>query len=213
MHIDKFIIVPLLCVLVTPVHAANLGVVGETFPVMEFSFMTLIESRLNALIQSGEMKDIEERWVANVTQHTNRPTPIGLKRATQNNHYLYTPAITLSEDIRDEKNHVLWAKGTRVNALESMPAYQPNWLLLDADDPAQVRWVKRTLQGYADAKVILTGGEIGKMEVELEKPIYFDQGGRITHQLGIRRMPVHVSREGNALKICEIAIGEDGYAR
>ena len=191
-------------------HAANLGVVGETFPVSELSFMLLIESRLNALVKSGEMAAIEEQWVSRVSEHANRPTSVGLRRATKNNTYRYTPAIVLSQDILDADDHVLWAKGTRVNALDRMPTYQPHWLLLDADDVAQVRWAKRMLGHHLDAKVILTSGEISKMERELNHPIYFDQAGRISHQLGIRRVPALVSREGNALRIMEVAIGEDG---
>lgn len=200
----------MLCVLCEFTHATNLGVVGETFPVAESSFMMLIESRLQTLVKSGEMAAIEEQWVSRVSDHTNRPTPVGLKRATKNNTYRYTPLIVLSQDILDAEGHVLWAKGTRVNALERMPAYQPHWLLLNADDVPQVRWAKRLLGHHLDAKVILTGGEIGKMEKELNHPIYFDQAGRISHQLGISRVPAWVSREGNALRIMEVAIREDG---
>ena len=172
--------------------------------------MKLIESRLNALVKSGEMAAIEKRWVSRVSDHANRPTPVGLKRATKNNTYRYTPVIMLSQDILDTDGHVLWAKGTRVNALERMSTYQPHWLLLDADDLAQVRWAKRMLRRHVDAKVILTGGEVGKIEQELNHPIYFDQAGRISHQLGIRRVPALVSREGNALRIMEVVISEDG---
>ena len=200
----------MLCVLCEFVHAANLGVVGETFPVLELSFMKLIESRLQEIVKSGEMVAIEKQWVSNVFEHANRPTPVGLRRATKNNTYRYTPAIILSQDILDANGHVLWVKGTRVNALENMPTYQPHWLLLDADDVAQVRWAKRMLRLHLDAKVILTGGEVGKLEQELNYPIYFDQAGRISHQLGIRRVPVLVSRDGNALRIMEVAIREDG---
>ena len=210
MRAKQLITALMLCVFCEFAIAANLGVVGETFPVSELSFMKLIESRLNVLVKSGEMAAIEEQWISLVSEHTNRPRPVELKRATKNNMYRYMPVIVLSQDILDADGHVLWAKGTRVNALENMPTYQPHWLLLDADDTAQVRWAKRMLQKYLDAKVILTGGEVGKMEHELNHPIYFDQAGRISHQLGIRRMPAFVSREGNALRIMEVAIREDG---
>ena len=206
----RFTAVLMFCVLCEIAHAANLGVVGETFPVVELSFMKLIESRLQALVKSGEMAAIEEQWVSRVSNHANRPTPIGLKRATKDNTYRYTPVIVLSQDIFDADGHVLWTKGTRVNALENMSTYQPHWLLLDADDVAQVRWAKRMLHRHVDAKVILTGGEVGKMEQELNHPIYFDQAGRISHQLRIRRVPALVSREGNALRIMEVVISEDG---
>ncbi len=210
MRAKRFTAVLMFCVLCEFTHATNLGVVGEIFPVSELSFMKLIESRLNALVKSGEMAAIEEQWVSRVSNHANRPTPIGLKRATKDNTYRYTPVIVLSQDIFDADGHVLWTKGTRVNALENMSTYQPHWLLLDADDVAQVRWAKHMLHRHVDAKVILTGGEVGKMEQELNHPIYFDQAGRISHQLRIRRVPALVSREGNALRIMEVVISEDG---
>lgn len=210
MRAKRFTAVLMLCVLCELAHASNLGVVGEIFPVTELSFMLLIESRLQEIVKSGEMASIEEQWVSRVSEHANRPTPVGLKRATKNNTYRYEPVIVLSQDILNADGRVLWAKGTRVNALESMPTYQPHWLLLDADDVEQVRWAKRMLRQHLDAKVILTAGEIGKMEKELNHPIYFDQAGRISHQLGIRRVPTLVSREGNALRIMEVVISEDG---
>ncbi|MDP3706138.1 MAG: type-F conjugative transfer system protein TraW [Legionellaceae bacterium] len=210
MPVKRFTAVLMLCVLCGFAIAANLGVVGETFPVAELSFMLLIESRLQEIVKSGEMAAIEKEWVSRVSDHANRPTPIGLKRAFKNNTYRYEPIIVLSQDILNAAGLVLWAKGTRVNPLNSMPTYQPHWLLLDGDDLAQVRWARRMLHHHNDAKVILTGGEVGKIEQALNQPIYFDQAGRISHQLGIRRVPALVSREGNALRIMEVAIREDG---
>ncbi|MDF1756927.1 MAG: type-F conjugative transfer system protein TraW [Legionellaceae bacterium] len=188
-------------------NAANLGVVGSTFPVAELSLMKFIESKLSLT----DTKSMEEKWVSQVVNHANSPTPVGLRRAFKNNTYYYTPTIVLAQDLVDADNNVLWPKGTKVNALENIPYYKPNWLLFNADDAAQVLWVKQKLEVDKNAKIILTGGEVGQMEQELKRPIYFDQAGRITQQLGIRRVPVHVSRKGASLKICEVAIKEDGH--
>lgn len=188
-------------------NAANLGVVGSTFPVAELSLMKFIESKLSLT----DTKSMEEKWVSQVVSHANRPTPVGLRRAFKNNNYYYKPTIMLLDDLVDANNNLLWPKGTKVNALENMPHYKPNWLLLNADDAAQVLWVKQKLAVNKNAKIILTGGEVEQMEQELKRPIYFDQAGRITQQLGIRRVPVHVSRKGDSLKICEVPIKENGH--
>ena len=193
--------------------AASLGVVGETFPVAEMSFLLFIESRLQALTESGEMDAIKARMVADVSQHANRPAPVGLARTNTTLSHRYTPRVVLSHDITDMQGKLLLARGTSVNALDTLPSYQPHWVFFNADDVAQVAWAKRVLHEHPEAKVILTGGEVGRMEHVLDMEIFFDQAGRISHQLDIAHVPAKVTRAGNALLIEEIAIREDGYAR
>lgn len=194
-------------------QAKTLGVVGETFPVAEQSFLAFIASRLHQMNQTGEMRAIEEQMVVDASEHANRPTPVRLSRTDVSHTHRYTPRVVLSDDIRDHLNRVLIPRGTSVNALEKLPNYQPHWAFFNADDRAQVRWIEQVLNDKPDTKVILTGGAIGPMERALHVEIFFDQRGRITHQLGIEHVPAHVSRDGMALRIDEIAIGEDGYAR
>ena len=194
-------------------QAKTLAVVGETFPVAEQNFLTFIESRLHQMNQSGEMKAIEEQMVMDASRHVNRPTPVGLSRTDVSHTHSYTPRVVLSDDIRDHLNRVLVHRGTSVNALEQLPSYQPHWAFFNADDAAQVRWMQHILKDTPDTKVILTGGAIGRTEQALNVEIFFDQSGRISHQLGINHVPAQVSRDGLALRVDEIAIGEDGYAR
>lgn len=193
--------------------AANLGVVGDTFPVAEMSFLTFIESRLNQLQESGQMQAIQERMIQDVSQHVNRPTSLNLQRLNQSETHHYTPSIVLSSPIVDHLNHILIPAGTRVNALEQLPSYQPHWMFLNADDAAQLLWGQLTLSAYPDAHVILTGGAVIDAEKVFNTEIFFDQQARISNQLGIRHVPAFVSRDGLTLKISEFAIQEDGHAR
>lgn len=194
-------------------HAASLGVVGETFPVEEMSLLTLIESRVKALTDSGEMDAIQDRWVTQVGQQANRPMPIGLSRARMSHAYHYEPIVVLAQDILDATDHVVFSKGTRMNALEQLPTYKPNWLFFDADDGSQVQWAKAQLQRDHDATVILTGGSVFDMEHELNMAIYFDQAGRISSRLGLKHVPALVSREGNKLAIREVVIKESSHGK
>ena len=198
---------------VSAVQAKTVAVVGEIFPVAEVSFLAFIESRLHQLEDTGEMQSIEKKMVLDASQHANHPSPVGLPRTDVSSTHYHTPSVVLSNDISDQFNRVLIPQGTSVNALEHLPNYQPHWVFFNADDVAQVRWVDQALKEYPDAKVILTGGAIGPMERVLKREIFFDQGGRISHQLGINHVPAHVSREGLRLRIDELAIGEDGNAR
>lgn len=202
-----------LCAMCGAATAESLGVVGDTFPVAEQSFLSFIESRLQALTDSGEMDEIKARMITDATQHANRPTPVGLSRTNKTQTHRYTPRVVLSHDITDMQGHVLVVQGTSVNALETLTTYQPHWLFFNADDMGQVAWVRHELVKSPKAKVILTGGAVGKMERALNTEIFFDQAGRISHQLGITHVPAKVTRAGTDLLIEEIAIREDGYAR
>lgn len=193
--------------------AMNLGVVGETFPVAEMSFLSFIESRLNQLQASGQMQAIQERMMADVNQHVNRPASLHLSRVDRSQTHYYTPSIVLKNPIIDHLNQVLIPAGTRVNALEQLPFYQPHWMFLDADDKAQLLWGQWTLKVHPDARVILTGGSVSDAEHAFKTEIFFDQQARMTHQLDIRHVPALVSRDGLALRIEELAIQENGHAR
>ena len=171
----------------------------------EESLMTLIESK----IRQGEFEAIQAEWVRKVEKEINHPKSLQLKRAMKSTHHYYRPSIVLQQDVRDEKGRLLFPKGLQVNALDSMPTYTPYWLFINAEDEAQVRWVMHQLIRLPHAKVILTGGVISDMQYQLQRPVYFDQGGRITQKLGITSVPARVSRDKNRLLIEEISIRED----
>lgn len=182
-------------------YAVNIGVVGSIFPVTELSLMKFIEFNQDV---------IQEEWKSQVSEHANRPTPLDIKRAKITKEHFYKPVIVLQSDLLGENGEVLWPKGTKVNALDNMSSYSPNWILFNADDKAQMLWAKRMLKTYKNAKVILTGGSIDNAENELLCPIYFDQEGLITEKLKIKHVPTFVTRASNSLKIREILIAENG---
>lgn len=195
------------------VLAKSLGVVGEVFPIAEMSFLELIESRMASLSKNGALEDIEKQWVADVSAHANRPEPLHINRATKNNTHYYYPITILSRDILDANNQVLFKGGTQINAFSRLPGYKPHWLFFDGDDKAQVQWALRKLQQDSNAKVILTGGEVGEIERELKTAIYFDQAGRISSQLEIIQVPAEVVRSEDSLTISEFVIEENGYEK
>jgi conjugal transfer pilus assembly protein TraW len=194
------------------VQASSLGAIGETFPVVERSFLSLIESRLKDLADSGELDAVKEQWINQVNDHAHRPTPCGLPRAKETQTHYYTPSVTLGQDIKDHEGRVLVPEGTRVNAFDKLYGYQPHWVFLNGDDKAQVAWAKNILSQDTKTKVILTGGDIGDAERALNTEIFFDQASRITQQLNIRSVPSEVTRSGQSLLIQEQLIGEDGHA-
>lgn len=197
---SAYLLLPFLLSAASITHAKSLGVVGEVFPVAETSLLTLIEEKLhNTTVSTVIRKDIE--------QSVDRPQALNLHRALKTQSHLYVPEVTLKTDIVDGEQKVLWKKGTTVNALKALPAYQPHWIFFNSNDVAQLHWA----QSQTKAKVILTGGSVREASHLLHQEIFFDQGGRITRQLGISHVPASVTREGNALLIREVVIKEDGH--
>ncbi len=201
----------LLAMLFGQLNAKSFGVVGEVFPVVEKSFLELIEERLKALQVRGELEALNQRWIDTAAKHINRPTALTLERANQTNRHYYVPEITLSQEITARSGKVLYPKGTHVNALEHMPTYKPCWLFFNADDEAQLNWASLQKNGCPNPKFILTGGAINVTEQRLQSVIYFDQAGKITKQLNIAHVPAIVLRRGNQLEIQEQAIKENGH--
>jgi conjugal transfer pilus assembly protein TraW len=181
--------------------AKSLGVFGETFPVAEMSFLQFIELRLKKLINSTEMTNIQNQWIDEVRQYANRPGSLNMRSASRKYRFFYEPSLVLTKDIRDADGQLIYAKGTKVNALEKLPLYQPHWLFLDADESLQLAYAKRLITQYADLKIILTNGEIEKTSNLLSKEIFFDQGGKLTQKLGIKEIPAFVERKANKLLI------------
>ena len=203
--------VVLLCC--TPVgFAKSFGTVGATFVIAEMSFLDFIHLRLKALSEGDSLAKLAEKWQEKADFSANRPTSIGLPRATQHRTYHYDPTMQLVSDILDEYGRVLYAKGTRVNGLEVRPDYAPCWLLLNFDDAAQARWVQKERVGCPNPKIILTGGAIQDAEKALAAVIYFDQGGALVSRFQLRGLPASVTRNGNQLEINEFLIKESGDA-
>jgi conjugal transfer pilus assembly protein TraW len=191
-------------------HAHSFGVVGEVFPVAEQSFLSLIQERLAALDRNGTLQRFNQAWLKRAGLQADRPNPLNLMRATQKKTHYYTPELLLTQDITDIKGHILYPKGTRVNALERLPYYNPCWLFFNADDAAQRRWAKAQMQGCQNPKLILTGGAVSVAEKALQAVIYFDQAGRLSQKLHIGFVPALITRKHNRLCIEEQVIKERG---
>lgn len=181
--------------------AKSLGTFGETFPVAEMSLLQFIEARLKKLMKSNALINLQNQWVDDVRQYANRPNALHLRASSRTYHFSYEPALILTKDIRDADGQLIYAKGTKVNALEKLPLYKPHWLFLDADESLQLAYAKRLITQYADLKIILTNGEIEKTSNLLDKEIFFDQGGKLTQKLGIKEVPAFVERKTDKLFI------------
>ena len=72
----------------------------------------------------------------------------------------------------------------------------------DREQVARARKLIDERQGKV--KVILTGGSYLELMRHWKRPVFYDQQGQLTDQLGIRHVPALVTQEGRRLRIDEI---------
>ena len=111
----------------------------------------------------------------------------------------------MQADIFDHDGRRIWAKGTRVNPLDTVPL-RAALIFLDGDDPAQLEWA--FAQKPKTAKLILTNGAPLKLMKARQRRFYFDQCGKLTVHFGIKALPAMVDQQDRMLRIREFALSE-----
>ncbi len=198
------------------VLAKNLGVHGVLHPLDEEDPIALIQQKLKKMEEKGELKKHNLHIQKRTKESVERPSPVeGISKATKSRRFTYDPTFTVAKDIKDHKGRVIHAKGTKINPLETVSMTE-NLIFIDGDDRQQKEWVlKKHKKGKV--RLILVKGAPLALSEELGIPVYFDQGGLITKQLGIKHVPATVSQsnfsgEKTEKSLClyieEIALGD-----
>lgn len=181
---------------------------GEVWPVREKSMMQLLEERAKGI----DMDALKERQRQKARAYLARPYGVKLTRATEHRQFSFVPQTRAHQDITGLNGESIVKAGTRINILDNLPLYTPDLVFFDADDTAQMRFMQH--QNHSDSsKWIVVSGAFMNAKKALGVPLYFDQQGKLVSHFGIQHLPARIRREGNALLIDEIAIGEGGYAR
>jgi conjugal transfer pilus assembly protein TraW len=193
-------------------HSKSLGVVGVTFPIREMSFLDFIELRLKTLANNGALDAMQSQWQEQASLKADRPTPIGLPRATTKRQFHYDLSMRLNHDILDAKGRIIFPTGMYVNPLAERPGYAPCWLFFNGDDKAQMHWAQQEMSRCIHAKLILTGGSVHEAELTLDAVIYFDQSAHLSSRFQLHAVPARITRDKDRLRIEELVIKENGDA-
>jgi len=195
----------LLSVFSVSLHAKNLGVIGEVYPIQAEDFLTFIERQVSTMQKNGEWARIQREAQSRVQQHIDRPAPLtSISKTTIAKSWEYDPSISLPYDLHDQEGHVFAKAGTTVNPLNIVTLHTA-LAFYDADDVDEVQWAKKINKTYAGRiKFVLINGSVSSQEKILHQPIYFDQEGRLTHRFGIQHVPALVNQSGDALRIDEV---------
>jgi conjugal transfer pilus assembly protein TraW len=194
-------------VLSGPLHAADLGVLGPTYPIAERNLLDEIMANLREKERTGEIKRWQEKKKTAANEAVMNPKPVpGLSRAASARTYYYDPTLVLDRNITDERGLILFPAGTRKNPLEVV-TLSKHLLFFDARDSQQVAKAQELTDFYqGKVKPILVGGSYMNLMKTWGRPVYYDQQGTLVKKLGITKVPAIVSQEGTRLRIDELAM-------
>ena len=189
------------------VMARNLGVYGQTYPILEQDFLQWIQTRLATLQQQGQLQTLQQQWVKEATKHADRPTPVaGMTTTKFEKTWMWDPSIQVSTTLRDANGTVLIPAGTIINPLAIISLHH-DLVFYNADDPKQVQWAQKIdTQQKGEEKLILVQGSVSSQTKIFQKPIYFDQEGRLITRFHIQHVPAIVIQEGLHLRIREVHV-------
>ena len=115
-HTSFFI---LLIFITSPLYAKDLGTIGDVYVIRETDLLVLIQSRLQAMKQSGQWQKIEDGMQQRAMRLRDRPNPVvGIEKALESKQWQFDPSITLSKDVVSPDGLRIVSAGTRVNPLE-----------------------------------------------------------------------------------------------
>jgi conjugal transfer pilus assembly protein TraW len=184
-----------------PAEAKDFGIQGELFSIKEENLLLALQKQLSSKFSAAAykqlLKETEER-----AKHPK--SPLVPSDAQQNHMYYYDPTFTAEETIKDSKGNVMVSKGTQVNPLKNLQL-SSGLLFLNGDNPSHLKWAR---QQEGLFKWVLVQGNPYELELEEQRPIYFDQHGFSLSKFKIQHIPARVTQDGILLKIEEIALKE-----
>ena len=199
---------------VSSLHAADHGQMGETFPIIESDLLETIETRLRTMEANGGIVRLQAQMREQAVASVRRPRPVaGLTPAIARREWLFDPSMQLEDDLVDAKGNLIAARGTRVNPLDHVALGQ-DLIFVDGTDPAQIDWAVTTYSA-AKAKVIFVSGSPFDAMKPYQRRFWFDQGGQLTARFGIRHTPAVVTGAPipngiKALKVSEVPLSRKG---
>lgn len=182
----------------TDSSAKNLGIVGKTFPFAEKDALTEIEDRAKQVDWKRNMVGLKE----NLQKF--RPELIELPRVVANRIRIVDPTYTLEVDVPDPRDpsRVLYPKGFTFNPFQYMNL--PGCIVfMNPLDKDQQIWLKNSLfLNDVTAKILLTDGDIGKMERTYGRPFFYADNILID-RLSVMAVPSAVCQKGVSIEIQE----------
>jgi conjugal transfer pilus assembly protein TraW len=192
-----------------PVHAADLGTIGPVYPIAEPDMLDEIQATLQAKQASGEIGRLQQKAFKRMRSQIETPAPVPmLVKARRARGWEVDPSVRFDEPIVDHEGRVVIPAGTLANPL-AVVRLSSVLLFIDGRDRAQVDAAKRFIdRSPQPVKPILTAGSPVALSRAWQRPVYFDQAGRLVQRFGIQAVPARVSQAGQVLSVKEFPVEE-----
>ncbi|HHL35550.1 MAG TPA: hypothetical protein ENJ30_14420 [Desulfobulbaceae bacterium] len=182
----------------------NLGVVGETYPVIEPDVVAELKEEAARKNRFGDNEFLER-------MKTYQPEDIHhLPRATMDRTFLVDMTYTLDRDLLDGDGKVIYPKGFTFNPLDYL-SFSGGMLVIDGNDPVQVKWFKKT--PYANnhrVRLLLSDGHAYELIKQLKRSVFY-LTDEIAGRLHLSAVPALIIQKGDRLQVREFLVpaGED----
>lgn len=192
------ILIVLTLMLPAVASAKSLGVVGKVYSFAEKDALAEIEARARAVDWSKQLALLKREVVRY------RPAAPSLPKVVANRTRLVKPVYTLDVDVPDPRDvsRVLYPKGFTFNPFQYM-ALPGCVVFMSAADEKQVAWLKKSrFADDATARVLLTGGDIEKMEQYFYRQFFYADD-TLVERFDILAVPSAACQKGVDLEIHE----------
>jgi len=182
----------------------NLGVVGETYPIVEPDVVVELKEQAakTKKLSDDEFREQMKSYQPEDLHH--------LPRATRDRTFLVDMTYTLDRDLLDGDGKVIYPRGFTFNPLDYV-SFSGGMLVIDGSDPMQVKWFTET--PYANnhqVRLLLSGGYAYKLIKELKRSVFY-LTKEIADRLQLAAVPSLVIQKDDKLEVREIMVPEEGH--
>lgn len=201
------VLIPILCSVSVSfsVMAKNLGVYGETYPVVEVSFIEALQAKIQKMVDNGDWETYKQKYIKDTMDGFKRPKGFDLPHAVTSRTRYFDPSIILEMDMRLPDGNYLARKGDYINPLKNQNMSSP-LIFIDGDNEKQVKWAIQKRLENPKAYIVLVKGNWYELSVKNKTKFWFDQTGEFINRMGIERTPSFVSQDNLRLKIDEVGL-------
>ncbi len=182
----------------------NLGVAGETYPVVEPDVVAELQEEAARKKRFGDNEFLER-------MKTYQPEDIHhLPRATRDRTFLVDMTYTLDRDLLDGDGKVIYPRGFTFNPLDYL-SFSGGMLVIDGNDPVQVKWFKKT--PYASnhrVRLLLSDGHAYELIKQLKRSVFY-LTDEIAGRLRLSAAPALIIQKGDRLQVREFLVPEEEH--
>lgn len=185
-------------------QAANVGVIGQTYPIAEESALTMIMNKLKEKEKSGLLKKYQAEAVKrSLNSIKNMPPVEGLQVVTHYSQRMIDPTVKYKDAIKTDEGTIVVPAGATINPL-LITGLSKRLVFFDGRDKEQVAAVRKMVAIHKlKVKPILVAGSWLDLSKSWKTQVYYDQKGILSKRFGVSSVPSVISQKGNFLMLQE----------